>query len=128
MKTVQKFTYTEGGAPREVLIDQADSERLVIRTRRKQSIQQLENRKFIQYILGAAFKEFELSLVPSSGIMDIVNQLRATRVPLLFYYRYSKDQTLYCQVRVDPNTSISYVAGYLDPEEPIKIKFIQVNG
>jgi hypothetical protein len=125
MTDVLLFEYVEDEETKEVKFNNLEAVRLVVTTKRRQSTQQLENRKHIQYILGYAFKEFSLSIDQTPETLDKINILRVLRTTINFYWKYSKYPAVYSVVRIDPNMSIAYNVGYLAADKEINFKLIE---
>jgi len=121
-----RFEYSENLVPKTVDFECWDAIRLVARTCRKQVIMQLENKKYLQYVLGYPYKEFSLTIDQTYENLEKLYQLKATRVPLTIYYKYNRYPSVYSTVMVDPNLSVSYASGHLAPGQ-INIRFIETD-
>jgi hypothetical protein len=122
--TVVRFEYASGGHTVTVDFDHLDVPRVVVTTRRKQAIKQLENRKFLQYILGSTYKEISCTFDQTYETLAKILQLKDMHTVIDMYYKYARYPTTKVPVKINPNFSVSYAAGHLGVGE-ITVPFVE---
>ena len=122
MSTVLKFQWVASGTPTNVTFTDEEVYKMNIVTHQETFLTRLCNRAPILTFHGPEWREIQIDLIPEDGVAADVETLKdVTDIMTLIAYYQNGDVAENIPVRINPNLTLHYFAGYKDAVKLIRI-------